>query len=145
MSSKSMKGISGLVTDVATSYRMKQVKQRDTQPERDVKRILRRQGLHYRRRNRDLPGNPDFANRSRRWAIFVHGCFWHGHEGCPGGTVPGRNRPFWKRKMERNRVRDRRAVADLADAGFTVLVIWECELKETGSIEERIRQKLGPL
>ena len=116
-----------IVTDAATSRRMADVRQKDTTPELAVRQALTMLGLRYRVRNRDLPGSPDIANRSRRWAVFVHGCFWHRHPGCVRTTTPKRNRVFWIRKFEANVARDARAVAELQKRGFRVITIWECE------------------
>jgi DNA mismatch endonuclease (patch repair protein) len=116
-----------LVLDSATSERMGRIRQRDTAPEQAVRRALTRLGLRYRVTNRDLPGSPDIANRKRRWAIFVHGCYWHRHDGCGRATTPKRNREFWVAKFEANVARDRAAISALELLGYRALVIWECE------------------
>jgi DNA mismatch endonuclease (patch repair protein) len=105
------------------------VRQRDTTPELAVRRVLTLLGLRYRARNRDLPGSPDVANRGGRWAVFVHGCFWHRHEGCASTTTPTRNRDFWVGKFDANVARDALAVAALRRRGFRVATVWECEAK----------------
>lgn len=127
-----------LRTDRATSERLGRVRQRDTQPELAVRKEIRRLGLAYRTRNRDLPGSPDIANRRRRWAVFVHGCFWHAHRGCPKATVPRRNRDFWVAKFRANRARDSRAERELRKLGFTTVVIWECEIVKPGVVGGRL-------
>ena len=132
----------GLRTDPATSVRMRRIPQRDTAAELLVKRLFRQQGLHYRTANRDLPGSPDLANRSKRWATFVHGCFWHGHDGCKRATVPKRNREFWLEKFRRNKERDAARQEQLHDMGYRVLVIWECELEEEDLVRRRISRLL---
>jgi DNA mismatch endonuclease, patch repair protein len=114
-------------TDPATSKRMARIRQRDTRPELVVRARLRQLGIHYRCNYSGLPGSPDIANKSKRWAVFVHGCFWHGHIGCSKATVPKRNRSFWLEKIRTNRRRDRRNENALRKVGFAVLVIWECE------------------
>jgi DNA mismatch endonuclease (patch repair protein) len=78
----------------------------------------------------NLPGKPDIAHKGKKKAIFVHGCFWHFHETCDRGTLPKRNRAFWREKLEGNRIRDERNKCELMEAGFDVLVVWECELKD---------------
>lgn len=118
-----------LVCDVKTSKRMGNIRQKDTGPELDVRRVLKRLGHHYRIENRDLPGSPDIANRARRWAIFVHGCFWHRHRDCPKTTTPKRNRRFWTSKFAQNVLRDRRALRALSQMGFLTIVVWECQAK----------------
>lgn len=143
MSEEVVVGVSGLVTDVATSYRMKRVRRSDTEPERIVRGILRGLGHHYRLRNADLPGSPDMANRLRRWAVFVHGCFWHGHEGCKRAALPERNRSFWEAKIRRNRLRDQRSAEQLERDGYRVVTIWECELSSEALVREEIVAVLG--
>ena len=130
----------GLETDAETSARLGRVRQKGTTPELAVRRAARRLGAHYRTENRDLWGSPDLANRARKWAVFVHGCFWHRHEGCRKATTPTRNRDFWVAKLTRNVERDSQAIAALEDAGYAVLVVWECET--TG--EARLEGRLAP-
>lgn len=127
-----------LIVDDATSARMGLVRQRGTRPELLVRSALSALGHRFRLNNRDLPGSPDIANRCRRWAVFVHGCFWHRH-GCKATTTPGRNREFWEAKFQRNAARDRRSLEALQARGYTVVVIWECETKRD---PERVRDRL---
>lgn len=75
-----------------------------------------------------LPGTPDLVNRRRGWAVFVHGCYWHGHLGCKRATVPKRNAEFWTEKIAANRRRDEAKIAALRALGFEVFVVWECEI-----------------
>lgn len=106
---------------------MRAVLGRDTAPERLVAAALRKLGIRFRRQADDLPGRPDFALRSRRVAVFVHGCWWHGH-GCRSG-IPQTNRAYWRRKLAANVRRDRRARRALNGLGWSVVVIWECKLR----------------
>ena len=117
-----------LITDDKTSRRMSRMPKTATSPEQAVAGLLDRNRIEYARDNKDLPGNPDFADRRRRWAIFVNGCFWHHHAGCPRATVPKRNTQFWLDKFKANRERDERAVVALKEGGFDVHVLWECEI-----------------
>lgn len=118
---------------------MARVKSRDTQPEKRVRRILTDLGARYRLHRKDLPGSPDLVMPGRRLAIFVHGCFWHGHD-CPrGARVPKANRDYWLAKVARNTARDARNVSDLAAAGWRVETVWECQLKD----EETLRARLA--
>ncbi len=128
-----------LEVDDATSLRMARVRQSATRPERLVRHLLSALGQRYRLENRDLPGSPDLANRSRKWAIFVHGCFWHRH-GCRASSTPKHNREFWEAKFLRNVERDARAVAALRARGYAVIVIWECQTK---GAEEALRAELA--
>ena len=104
------------------------VRRSRTAAEEEVARLLRAQGLHYRRNVRTLPGSPDFANRAQGWAVFVNGCFWHHHRGCARATVPKNNRAFWAEKFAANRRRDAAKIRRLRALGFRVLVIWECRI-----------------
>lgn len=114
------------------------VRRARTAPEEVVARILRGLGLAYRRNVRTLPGSPDFANRRRRFAIFVNGCFWHRHRGCRRATIPKSNREFWTEKFAANRRRDAARIRTLRAAGFRVLVIWECEVESCAPRLERV-------
>lgn len=106
------------------------VKQTRTAPEEIVAETLRALGIAYRRNVRGLPGSPDFANKRRRFAIFVNGCFWHRHTGCRRATIPKNNRDFWVAKFATNRKRDADRIRELRRAGFRVLLIWECDVDE---------------
>lgn len=132
-----------LIVDPETSARLGRIRQQRTRPEILVRRSLHRMGIRFRVGNRDLPGSPDLANRRRRWAIFVHGCFWHHHEGCRRATVPKRNRAFWLEKFAANQARDGRAVAALEAAGFCVLTIWECEAEDEGRLRAALARLAG--
>jgi DNA mismatch endonuclease, patch repair protein len=103
------------------------VRQRGTKPELTVASALRQLDLSYRKNVKDLPGSPDFANKSRKWAVFVNGCFWHRHRGCPRATIPTNNREFWLDKFARNRRRDAEAIRSLRRQGYKVVVLWECD------------------
>ncbi len=121
------------------SARMKALKKSGSKIERHVGQVLRTRRLGYRKNVKDLPGSPDFANKSRRWAIFVNGCFWHHHTGCGRATVPKANRDFWTDKFRRNRKRDAKAVVELRRRGFRVAVVWECQ---RANIETKLREIL---
>ena len=125
-----------LETDAETSLRLSRIPQSNTGPELIVRQLLHALGHRFRLKNRDLPGSPDIANRARRWAVFVHGCFWHAHEGCSRSSVPKRNRAFWKQKFAENRARDQRAEEELLGAGWAVVTIWECELYSLAGVSE---------
>lgn len=118
---------------------MKAVRQRDTAPELAVRRFLHGIGVRYRVCPRNLSGRPDLANATRRWAIFVHGCFWHGHA-CRLGTKPKANAEWWRLKIAANRERDARKKNQLEALGFRVFTIWQCEVDEETSIRERFAE-----
>jgi DNA mismatch endonuclease (patch repair protein) len=127
--------------DSARAALMGRVRQRDTQPEQAVALALRSLKISYRKNVRSLPGSPDFANKSGKWAVFVHGCFWHRHTGCRRATTPKANRDFWLAKFAANRARDARAIRALRALGFRVAVIWECGVVDA---ERRLSQMLEP-
>ena len=121
-----------------TTARMKAVRQRDTKPERLVRLLLCRIGVRYRICPEDLPGRPDIANKKRRWCVFVHGCFWHGHEPCALARLPRTNREWWSSKIGANKERDARKEDALRALGFRVTVVWQCELKEEPRLIRRL-------
>ena len=132
-----------LYTRASDSERMARVRQRSTAPELAVRRIAHSLGLRYTTRNRDLPGSPDLANRRRRIAIFVHGCYWHRHPHCSKATTPRANRAFWLAKFARNRARDRSAQSALREMGYAVVILWECETQTPAHIESQLRPLLA--
>jgi DNA mismatch endonuclease (patch repair protein) len=121
---------------------MRRVKGRDTTPELKVRRALTALGARYRLHRKDLPGSPDIVMPGRKLALFVHGCFWHGHDCARGARVPKANRDYWVGKVERNRARDVRTREALETAGWRVETIWECHLKDTAALEARLRELL---
>jgi DNA mismatch endonuclease (patch repair protein) len=131
------------VTDVygpaKRSAVMRQVKGRDTGPERVVRQLVWRMGGRYRLNRADLPGKPDIVLAGRKLAIFVHGCFWHGHDCARGARVPKANRDYWQAKIARNRARDASAKAELERRGWRVEQVWECELKDRPALEAKMR------
>jgi DNA mismatch endonuclease (patch repair protein) len=117
---------------------MRSVRKTNTGPERSVRRLIHELGYRYRLHARDLPGSPDIVFRGRRSAIFVHGCFWHQHEGCRLAKLPSARPEYWLPKMARNKQRDIDALASLASLGWRVLVVWECEKGD----EVKLRRKI---
>ena len=124
---------------------MRRVKGRDTGPERAVRQVLTRLGARYRLHRADLPGRPDIVLPGRRLAVFVHGCFWHGHDCARGSRVPQERRDYWTAKIAGNRARDARNAETLAAAGWRVETVWECELKARAlpALEDRLRTLLA--
>jgi DNA mismatch endonuclease, patch repair protein len=131
-------GKKALRTDAATSARMGRIRQSGTEPEMAIRRAVATLGLRYTVKNRDLPGSPDLANRSRRWAIFVHGCYWHRHAGCHKATTPRTNTEFWLSKFSRNVARDEAARTELERRGYRVLTFWQCELETSRGVSGRL-------
>lgn len=121
--------------DPARSAQMALIRGKNTKPEMRVRRALHAAGLRYRLHDRRLPGKPDLIFPSRRVAVFVNGCFFHQHPGCSRARLPKSRRDFWEAKLRGNVERDRRKQAELAAAGWTVLVIWECETEKPDRVE----------
>jgi DNA mismatch endonuclease, patch repair protein len=122
---------------------MRAVKSRDTGAERAVRAILRTIATGYRLNRADLPGKPDIVYGPRKLAIFVHGCFWHGHD-CPrGARMPKANADYWRAKIARNRARDERTLAAYDAMGWRALVVYECELKAPEALGARLAETLG--
>ncbi len=123
---------------------MSRIRAKDTKPEMSVRRLVHGMGYRYRLHVRELPGQPDLVFRPRRKVIFVHGCFWHRHNGCSRNRIPTTRRDYWSKKLNSNVERDRRNEAALREMGWRVLVIWECETKDALRIAQEIRRFLGP-
>lgn len=121
---------------------MARVRGKDTKPELTVRRHLHASGLRFRLHKIGLPGRPDIVFPSRRIVVFVHGCFWHGHEGCKRATIPATRPEFWRSKIEANRERDFRVTAQLEALGWIVRTVWECGItpEALDKLAEEIRE-----
>ena len=108
---------------------MAAVRGKDTSIELVARKALHRMGWRFRLDNRHLPGNPDLTFRKWKTAVFINGCFWHGHSCKRGGRIPKTNREYWEAKIRRNLDRDKRSREQLESAGWSVMVIWECDLE----------------
>jgi len=115
------------LTPEERSERMGRVRSKDTKPEMRVRRLAHGMGYRYRLHDRRVPGSPDMVFAGRRKVVFVHGCFWHGHD-CKLGRMPKSRVEFWSRKIEGNRDRDARTLRQISDLGWRALVLWECQL-----------------
>ena len=137
-----------VVADIYSKFErseiMARVRNKGTTPEETVGTFLRELGLRYRRNDRGLPGQPDFSIRSRKTAIFVNGCFWHGHANCPRAKLPQTNALFWATKIQMNKRRDRRVARTLRQQGWRVLTIWQCRLRKPDRVRTRLARQLGP-
>jgi DNA mismatch endonuclease (patch repair protein) len=120
------------------SERMGRVRAKDTKPEMFVRRLIHGLGYRYRLHSAKLPGHPDLVFTGRKKVIFVHGCFWHRHGGCPNCRLPKSRLDFWEPKLARNRQRDISNQAKLRKMGWKLLVIWECELKDQTRLVKRV-------
>lgn len=140
-------GVSALVMDRLTperrSWNMSRIRGRDTMPEKRVRSILHRLGFRFSLRRTDLLGKPDIVLPARHAVVFVHGCFWHRHEGCSNATTPSTRRSFWEEKLTRNVKRDAEVSAALTAAGWKVIRVWECEIDDETALAQRLQQALG--
>ncbi len=121
---------------------MSKVRGKDTVPEQVVRSALHRMGYRFRLHCKDLPGTPDLVFRGRKLAIFVNGCFWHGHPRCRKGRPPKSKLEYWGPKLKQNSKRDRKNISNLRRLGWKVAVIWQCETKDISHVEERLRDIL---
>ena len=110
-------------------YNMTRIKSTDTKPEEVVRKFLFSKGFRYRKNDKRLPGKPDIVLPKYRTVIFVHGCFWHCHDGCPDFVLPKSNQEYWHPKLEKNRKRDIEHKSRLSNMGWRTIIVWECELK----------------
>ena len=117
---------------------MARIRGSDTRPEVSVRRLLHALGYRYRLHRRELPGTPDICFPGRKKAIFVHGCFWHRHDGCARTTTPTTRTSFWEDKFRKNVVRDRRNMTGLAELGWDAMVVWECETRNLERLAPRL-------
>jgi len=123
---------------------MRAVKSSNTTPEIAVRRAAHALGLRFRLNRADLPGKPDLVFPAKRTALFVHGCFWHGHK-CPrGNRMPATNRAYWGAKIGRNMARDQASLAALKKLGWKPAVIWECETRDPAALAKLIARRMGP-
>jgi DNA mismatch endonuclease (patch repair protein) len=125
-------------TPDASSRRMGAIRKQHTEPELQVRRRLHSLGFRFRLHRRELPGTPDIVLPRHRAVIFVHGCFWHRHEGCRLATMPKSNEAFWQAKFDANLARDLRNQRDLSELGWSSHVIWECETRDSGLLRDRL-------
>jgi DNA mismatch endonuclease, patch repair protein len=131
------------ISEERRSWNMSRIKGRNTGPELRLRSLLHRAGFRFRLHAKDLPGKPDIVLPKYHTAIFVHGCFWHRHEGCRNATTPSTRTEFWQDKFDANVERDRRNRAALERAGWTVITVWECDLKaDAARIVEQLSTEL---
>lgn len=124
---------------------MRAIKSENTSPERSVRATVRELGYgrRYRLNSSRLPGKPDLVFSALRKAIFVHGCFWHGHDCKRGARAPKDNASYWRAKIERNRARDAAALGALSAAGWSTLVVWECETRDGAALSKKLAEFLA--
>lgn len=122
---------------------MSRIRSKDTKPEKIIRSILHKQGFRFRINRKDLPGKPDIVLPKYKTVIFVHGCFWHRHEGCKYAYTPKSNIDFWNKKFSSNLQRDKNIQNKLRKSGWKVLTIWECEIKEIEKTPELLDSLLN--
>ena len=135
-----------IVSSKKRSEMMRNVRQQRTPSEKRVGQMLYKMGRRFRYNNRSLPGSPDLSNQREGWAIFVNGCFWHGHKNCPktksnsSPRIPARNAHFWSAKIFSNRLRDARNCRRVRQLGIRAVIIWECQLRSVDKVNETLRR-----
>lgn len=125
------------------SFNMSRIRDKDTKPEMAVRSLVHGMGYRYRLHRKDLPGKPDLVFRSRKKVIFVHGCFWHLHDCANGRVQPSTRSEFWAKKRGDTAKRDRRNVRQLEEMGWSVLTVWECEVRNAEKLRENLKAFLG--
>lgn len=131
------------VSEEKRSYIMSRVGSKDTGPELVVRKLLHGLGYRYSLHRRGLPGSPDVVFQKRKKAVFIHGCFWHGHS-CKYGRLPKSKTKYWEPKIDINRQRDEKNMQELKRLGWKALVVWQCELRNTEDLKARLVSFLGP-
>lgn len=135
--------MSDVFTPPERSRVMARVKGRDTSPEIAVRSLLHRLGYRFRLHRKDLPGKPDVVLPRYRTVVLVHGCFWHQHPGCEAAARPASHTEYWNRKLDANRARDIRNQAELERLGWRVVIVWECETKDSSVLAKRLCELLS--
>lgn len=124
---------------------MSKISGKETKPEILVRKFLFSQGFRYRKNVKGLPGSPDIVLPKYKTVIFVHGCFWHGHKGCKSSKLPETNTEFWEKKISGTKQRDAHKYKALKQAGWKVIVIWQCEIRNIDQRKKRLNQLISQL
>lgn len=119
---------------------MSKISGKETKPEIMVRKFLFSQGFRFRKNDKRYPGKPDIVLPKYKTAVFVHGCFWHGHDNCKKATLPANNHEFWKNKINKTKERDERNKAELEKLGWKVIVVWQCEIKNKELAKHRLEK-----
>ena len=135
--------MSDSVSKEQRSWNMSRIRGTNTSIEVAVRKYLFKKGFRYRKNVKDLPGKPDIVLPKYKTVIFVHGCFWHRHEGCKYATTPSSNSEYWQSKFLRNTENDKKHVQELTSLGWKVITIWECEIKK--SFDETMNRVIDEL
>lgn len=132
------------ITTERRSDNMRKIRSKDTKPEVRIRKLLFGLGYRFRLHRKDLPGTPDIVFAGRKRVIFVHGCFWHQHQDCREGRLPGSRQEYWIPKLKNNISRDQKHMVELQKLGWKVLVIWECQVTNIDRTEDMMLKFLGP-
>jgi DNA mismatch endonuclease, patch repair protein len=130
------------LSPVRRSANMRLIRSENTKPELALRALVHGLGYRFRLHRKDLPGKPDLVFASRRQVVFLHGCFWHLHSDCPEGRIPNSRTEYWRPKLKRNRARDAENVSALEQQGWSALIVWECDLKNTKRLIQKLRRFL---
>lgn len=131
------------MTPAQRSKAMSKVRGRNTKPEKLIRSYLHRQGFRFRINSPNLPGKPDIVLRKYNVVIFVHGCFWHHHEGCKKSAMPDTRTEFWENKIAGTVKRDQKNISDLTKQGWRIAIVWECCTKKKDDLEDTINKLSG--
>ena len=129
-----------IISKEKRSWNMSRIKGKNTKPERIVRSVLHRMGYRFRLHRKDLPGKPDIVLPKYRTVIFVHGCFWHRHKGCKYAYTPKSRVDFWKKKFKENVKRDKKKREELVKAGWKIVIVWECRLRNSDKLKEYLHR-----
>jgi len=132
--------MSDIFSNPKRSEIMSKISGKDTKPEISVRKYLFSKGFRYRKNVKELLGKPDIVLPKYKTIIFIHGCFWHGHEGCKKSALPATNLEFWKDKLQKNKERDKSNILKLQESGWKVIVVWQCELKNSTVRNNRLEK-----
>lgn len=130
------------LTPEQRSLNMSKIRSKNTTPEITVRSLLHSLGLRFRLHRKDLAGRPDVVLPKYRIALFVHGCFWHRHQGCRQATTPKTRTEFWLHKFEQNVLRDKAVRSQLEDQGWRVVIVWECEARDLHALKSRLQSSI---
>ena len=131
-----------IVSPEKRSWMMSKVRSQDTAPEKAVRSVIHHMGFRFRLHQKSLPGSPDIVLARHKKVVFVHGCFWHQHEGCPSATRPKSNQGFWNTKLDENVQRDKSTQSLLDQMGWKCLVVWECDLANYDGLVGKLKMFL---
>lgn len=126
------------ISEERRSWNMSRIRSKNTKPELIVRKMLQNHGIRYRLHVRNLPGKPDLSNKSKKFVIFVNGCFWHQHKNCKRANIPKSNIDYWKPKLEKNVNRQKTNLEELDSQGFKTGIIWECEINDIKKMNDLI-------